>query len=69
MIMKDNFCGFTYYIILAHHNFCHSVLSYYKILIHCLWIGPLVSVTLLYYWISPSVGLLGTTGRYSHILD
>jgi len=22
MIMKDNFCEFTYYIILAHRNFC-----------------------------------------------
>ena len=25
MIMKDNFCKFTYYIILAHHNSCHSI--------------------------------------------
>jgi len=38
MIMKDNFCEFTYYIILAHRNFCHR--SYDKILVHCLWIGP-----------------------------
>jgi len=25
MIVKDNFCEFTYYIILAHHNFCDSM--------------------------------------------
>jgi len=25
MIMKDNFCEFTFYIILAHHNSCHSI--------------------------------------------
>jgi len=25
MIMKDNFCEFTYQIILAHRNFCHSI--------------------------------------------
>jgi len=35
MIMKDNFCEFTYYIILAHHNSCHSIYhmikSYYII--------------------------------------
>jgi len=23
--VKDNFCEFTYYIILAHHNFSHSI--------------------------------------------
>jgi len=25
MIVKDNFCEFTYYIILAHYNSCHSI--------------------------------------------